>query len=101
MRTIPEFSQSDLDNVYLDYPKKVGKKKAIAAIASALNEIANKPGIDNPVAFLRSRVQAYAKSVNSSEEKFIPHPTTWCNQGRYEDPIIQARTNSNEPGFKS
>jgi hypothetical protein len=35
----------------------------------------------------------FAKAVKGTEERFIPHPATWLNQGRWTDdqPSAQAK----------
>lgn len=68
--------------IYDAYPRKVGKQAALAKIRNALLS-----GRIDPPALL-SAVEAYAKFVSEWPEdrrQFIPHPTTWFNQGRWED----------------
>ena len=36
----------------------------------------------------------YAESVKLKDKKYIPHPATWLNQGRWEDEI-EIETNEN------
>lgn len=61
------------------YPRKVCKDAALKAIDKALAK--------KPFDALLLAVQAYVRKVarDGTEEKFIPHPATWFNQGRYED----------------
>lgn len=68
--------------IYGIYPKKVGKTAALKAIEKVL-----KSGSITELE-LQARVRAYAQAVATWEEQdktFIPHPSTWFNQGRYED----------------
>lgn len=68
--------------IYGIYPKKVGKTAALKAIEKVL-----KSGSITELE-LQARVRAYAQAVAQWEEQdktFIPHPSTWFNQGRYED----------------
>jgi hypothetical protein len=60
------------------YPRKIGKRAALKAYASALNRGAEP-------AELLSAVRRFAAVAASSDPKFIPHATTWLNQGRYDD----------------
>lgn len=72
--------------VYQEYPRKTGKggsKGAIAAIIRAL-----KNGHSAP--FLTERVKAYASAVKGKDLKYIPIPSTFFNQGRYNDDISSA-----------
>lgn len=65
------------EKIYQAYPRKVGKKKAIQAIVKAMNEV----DIDE----LLAKVNMFSKSVIGQEAKYIPHPATWFNEGRWED----------------
>jgi len=78
-RTIvqPNPLERKCEEIYRAYPRRVGKKKALASIKSALKE--------KDFAFLLERVQTFARAVDGQEEKWIPLPTTWFNQGRYDD----------------
>lgn len=76
------------EQVYAFYPKKVGKKDAIKAIAIALKIV--------PLATLLTRTEAYCEAVErwpESERKWVPNPATWFNRGSYEDdPLTWVRT---------
>jgi hypothetical protein len=69
--------------IYDAYPRHTAKEAALKAIERALKK---KPYLE-----LFSLVQAYKsqtdKEISSGrlEKKYIPHPATWFNQGRYED----------------
>ncbi len=69
--------------IYDAYPKHVGKQKAFDAIAKALKKV--------EFDLLLERTRAYADSVahkrGTPEWKFVPHPSTWFNQGRWEDEL--------------
>lgn len=65
--------------IYEAYPRHVGRKTALAAIGRSLAAYDGN---------LLERVQAYAAAVakwSPRERQFVPHPTTWFNQGRYAD----------------
>lgn len=62
------------------YPNKVGKAAAEAAYAKALKRIT---GPDPPSVLLAGVERA--KASRAWAEGFIPHPTTWLRQGRWDD----------------
>jgi hypothetical protein len=72
------------EEIYAAYPKKVGKPTALRAIRRALAK--------RPFDFLLERTHLYAQTCNSPAE-FIPHPSTWYNQERFnDDPATWRRT---------
>lgn len=71
-----------LEDIYSAYPLKVGKQAAIKAIKKALKDTHMKPQA------LLDATQAFAAAVAQwpeAEKKFIPHPATFFNAGRYDD----------------
>jgi len=64
-------------------PKKVAKKASITAFKRALK--------DTDADTLINGMAAYAKMVRDKGVKkdYILHPTTWLNQGRWEDEAVQ------------
>lgn len=73
--------------IYAIYPRKVGRDAALRAIANARKRLADR-GIDDPVSWLIERVTAYAasrQSLPADDQRFTPHPSTWFNQGRFDD----------------
>ncbi len=74
------------EEIYSAYPKQVGKPAALRAIRRALTKWA--------FDFLLERTRLYAQTCNSPAE-FIPHPTTWFNQERFnDDPATWRRVSS-------
>lgn len=71
--------EEEAEEIYQAYPKHVGKKAAIKAILKALQEV--------DFGTLLSATQEYASSerVSTTEKRFIPNPSTWFNQGCWED----------------
>jgi hypothetical protein len=66
--------------IYQCYPKKVGKTAALKAIALALKRVDKET--------LMGRTKLYAEAVakwEPHELQYIPHPSTWYGQGRYDD----------------
>lgn len=74
-----------IELIYSAYPRKVGKAKAIQAIQRSLKIIDARDGVQDPANWLLERVTAFANSPAGQAGKFTPHPTTWFNQGRYDD----------------
>lgn len=63
--------------IYELYPKKVGKPAACKAIARALKTCDEET--------LKLTVKRYADAVLGHDVQFIPYPSTWFNQERYND----------------
>jgi len=59
------------------YPRKVGKIVAEKSYAKAVKA--------HGAATIMSGLSRFNSSL--PEKQFIPHPSTWLNQGRYLDPI--------------
>jgi hypothetical protein len=85
--------------IYALYPRKVGRKPAIAAIMKAMKST----GLLEMD--MQNRVRAYAAAVATWPEQdktFIPNPATWFNQQRFmDDAATWLRTNpvNPSPGF--
>ena len=77
------------EQIYAEYPRKVGKGAAIKAICKALVRL--KTHHEDPAAWLKERVAEYAASRKGEEQKFTPHPSTWFNEERYDDPIVETK----------
>ena len=60
------------------YPRKIAKKEAWKKFAKAV-----KDGVDPNT--IIAGAKTYAASVVGKEQKYVAHPTTWLNQGRWED----------------
>lgn len=65
------------DEFWNIYPRKVGRKAASPAYSRAIRTI--------PEEELIAAAKAYADACKGSDEKFIAHPTTWLNQGRWDE----------------
>lgn len=57
------------------YPRRIGKTAAIRKL-----EVVRRSG---EISF--ARLLCSVGKIDTRDEKFIPHPTTWLNQGRYLD----------------
>ena len=65
------------ENIYQAYPRKQGKQAAIKAIMKQLK--------NHEYEYLISKTRAYAESRVGQSEQFTPNPSTWFNQGRFDD----------------
>lgn len=65
------------------YPRKAGKKAAMAAWEKAIKEAT--------VGEILSGAKRYASDPNRKDE-FTAHPSTWLNQGRWSDDPLPDRT---------
>ena len=69
------------------YPRKIAKKEAMKKFAKAV-----KDGTDPNT--IIAGAKTYAASTVGKETKYIAHPTTWLNQGRWEDETTTTPTMS-------
>jgi hypothetical protein len=75
-----EHHQRAFDEFWAVYPRHVARA---AALKSFLGQ-ARKVGPDVIVA----GAKRFAADPNLPEKQFVPHPTTWLNQGRWEDEAL-------------
>jgi uncharacterized protein YdaU (DUF1376 family) len=80
-----KYSRSTLEEIYQAYPKHVGKEAAFKAIEKALKRIPQSSD------WLLERVHAYAETRRREDAQFTPHPSTWFNEGRYEDETLEPK----------
>jgi len=71
--------ETDFDTFWDAYPKKVGKQAAAKAWKKA------KPPLDKCIA----TIAAFKRCEQWTKEggQFIPHPSTWINEGRWDDEV--------------
>lgn len=62
-----------------NYPRRVAKKAAMKALDKV-----RKSG-ECPFEVLLSAVKFYARSVVGKDMKFVAHPASWLNAGRWDD----------------
>ena len=68
------------------YPRKIGKTNAEKAFIKASHSV----GVD----VILDAIKPFAVSVAKKEKKFIPHPATWLNQGRWDDELEEIASTS-------
>ena len=76
---------SEFEKWWDTYPRKVEKYKA----ATLFSKIRLEVEFD----VLISATKKFAEAVKDKEKKFIPHPTTWLNGRRWNDPVEAAEEN--------
>jgi uncharacterized OB-fold protein len=67
------------DTFWSHYPKHTGKKAALKAYRSALK--------DADAEAINTAAKVFADSVQGKDPRYTPHPSTWLNQGRWEDDV--------------
>lgn len=72
------------DEFWTLYPRKVGKQKAKTKFAVAVKRCGDAAQV---IEGLRNQLP----KMERAEVKFIPHPATWLEQGRYEDAETERR----------
>jgi hypothetical protein len=80
-KAIARFSSSEIESVYLEYPRKVAKADALKAIKKALENLDE----EDPVVALRERVREFAESPAGKKGEFVPYPASWFNAKHYLD----------------
>jgi len=95
-KTLKKRKPDGFDEFWGAYPRKVGKQAAIKAFEKALES--GLPPIDTLVSIIKQQADSkHFRGVDGID--YIPHPTTWLNQGRWEDTITpqHQRSDRNNP----
>jgi hypothetical protein len=79
-----ESEKGEFEQFWSCYPKKVGKLEARKAFERAKS----RPAIAVLVAAIHQALRS--PSWTKEQGQFIPHPTTWLNQGRWDDQPLMA-----------
>ena len=82
---MPDFKEITFDEFYKLYPRKVGRVMANKSFKklSRRDKMLAYDGLLNYIRFWEH---------NKTEKQFIPHPSTWINQRRWEDEIELPKT---------
>ena len=80
----------DLEEIYVTYPRRIGKGAAIKAIEKAIHRLMNgetgmKLSYEQAVFGLLRAVSEFSRSPAGHKGQYTPHPSTWFNQLRYLD----------------
>lgn len=75
-------AECDFELFWNAYPRKVGKQKALKAFRK----------VKVPVEILLNAIAEQKQSAQwkKNDGEFIPHPTTWLNEGRWEDELAKS-----------
>lgn len=73
--------------IYADYPRKVGRVKALQSIGKATKKVAKEFQLNEHEAaeFLHKAVIEFARSPAGKKGEYTPHCATWMNQERWND----------------
>lgn len=88
----PAIPQAALDALWEKFPRKVGKKRAMALLDKGVREIMadfEHEHSEDAVIYMGERIDAMAQTHRTTDPQFIPHPATWLGQGRYLDPVTE------------
>lgn len=80
---------SEFASWYAHYPRKTGKAAAEKAFIKALKT--------TELETLMAGVIRYARDPNLPEKQFIPHPSKWLNDGRWDDDPLPPKTGGATP----
>lgn len=88
-------ARDDLEAAFVEFyertfPRRVGRAAARAAFMRAVK--GGKDRAPVPAAVILAGARRYAADPNLPETRFVPHPATWLNQGRWEDDPEPARS---------
>jgi hypothetical protein len=91
-----------VEDVYREYPRKVGKRAALASISKAVTrvisgEYSNVLDSHGALEILLGRTKQFAVSSAGQAGEFTPHPSTWFNQSRYLDDDKEWHKNGKKP----
>jgi 5-methylcytosine-specific restriction endonuclease McrA len=79
--TVASAKPVEFEIFWKEYPRKIGKKKAIKAWTAAKD----KPALAD---ILKSvQVAKLTEQWKKDSGKYIPHPSTWLNEGRWDDEV--------------
>jgi hypothetical protein len=83
-----EHMVKNFEEFWNHYPRKVGKTAAAKAFYKATDEVG--------VGVLLAKVLKFAHDPNLPPQQFIPHASTWLNEGRWNDEPYPERQLSKE-----
>jgi hypothetical protein len=75
----PRGGDDDFDTFWKKYPRKIGRKAA----RRSWDKAKDRPSIDVILAAIEA--QKRSPQWTKDDGAFIPHPSTWLNQGRWDD----------------
>lgn len=91
----------EFEKFWVKFPKKVGKTKAMESFEKALKGDPKKkvePASSETI--LTSLQKQLDNQYFPAEKRYIPNPTTWLNQGRWQDEVEEKETRPNVIEYK-
>jgi len=79
--------KQSFDIFWKAYPRKVSKKKALEYWLKK----------DPPINRVLQTLEAYKKTDQWKDHSFVPHPSTWLNQERWEDEVMTKPDDRDKP----
>ena len=79
-----KMAQETFNDFWQAYPRKVSKKKAFESWLKICPD-------GELLALIIAAVELHKKSEQWQDERYIPHPSTWLNQRRWEDELTELR----------
>ena len=91
----PKSVATGAEEVYQAYPRKKGKLTALKAIERASKIM--------PMDQLLAITKAYAEECERTKQdmQYVPHPSTWFNQGHYLNEPDPVHNTSNTPDYNT
>lgn len=83
---------SDFETFYAAYPRKIDRRDAERAYTKAIQSV-------SPATILTA-VKQFGASAQFKDPKFIPHPATWLNKGRWEPELLAPNQPSPKRAFE-
>ena len=75
------YDEYDFVDFWQIYPKKVGKGAARTSFYKALKKV--------PYDTIKKALINFVEKTDGKDKEFLPHPTTWLNQERWDDEYVQ------------
>lgn len=92
-KDILEKSLIDFDVFWKSYPRKVGKQECLKIWLNPKKK-KGRPSVEEIVEILE--IQKISLDWTKDDGQFIPHPSTWLNQGRWDDELRIPREGGDE-----
>ncbi len=91
-KEIVETNKDKFEEFWKLYPRKIGKKDCSKRFSKLWDEVADKIllALPNYIIFWKEREKEWREKFKPSVKQpypFIPHPSTWLNQERWEDEL--------------
>jgi len=89
LRPNTKVTNTQVLDIYQEYPRKKAKKQALNAIRKAIS----KYGFDKMLA----EVRKFRDQCKGKDLQYVPYPATWFNNARWEDDFVESSLFANGP----